>query len=93
VAVSGLALDMAVMAHRKDYDVGILMSLDTDLRPALEHVAELTRAWGKPRVEVAAWSMPGQQNRRLSLLGSRTVYCHWIDEQTYKSMQDNTSYS
>jgi uncharacterized LabA/DUF88 family protein len=88
-----LALDMAIMAQRKEYEVGILMSLDTDLRPALEHVAELTRAWGKPRAEVAAWSMPKQQCRRLSLQGSRTLYCHWIDQASYTSVRDNTSYS
>ncbi|MBF9519606.1 NYN domain-containing protein [Mycobacteroides chelonae] len=88
-----LALDMAVMAHRKEYEVAILMSLDTDLRPALELVSDMTRAWGKPRIEVGAWSMPGQLNRRLSLTGGHTVYCHWIDEPTYKTVQDNTSYS
>lgn len=88
-----LALDMAIMAQRKEYDVGILMSLDTDLRPALEYVRELTRAWGKPRVEVASWTTPGQQNRRLSVSGSPQMFCHWIDEQAYKSIQDNTSYS
>ncbi|MGV0849463.1 NYN domain-containing protein [Mycolicibacterium phlei] len=88
-----LALDMAVMAQRKEYEVGILMSLDTDLRPALEYVADMTRAWGKPRIEVAAWSMPGQLNRRLSLLGRQTLYCHWIDEPTYKSVKDTTNYS
>lgn len=88
-----LALDMAVMAQRKEYDVGILMSLDTDLRPALEYVAEMTRAWGKPRAEVAAWSMPNQQCRRLSLPGKQNVYCHWVGEQTYQTLRDNTSYS
>jgi len=88
-----LALDMAVMAHRKEYDVAILMSLDTDLRPAIESVADLARAWGKPRAEVAAWSMPNQQCRRLSLPGKRTIYCHWISEQTYQTLRDNTSYS
>lgn len=87
-----LALDMAVMAHRREYEVGILMSLDTDLRPALELVSDMTRAWGSPRIEVAAYSMPGQLNRRLSLSG-RQIYCHWINEQTYNSIRDNTSYS
>jgi uncharacterized LabA/DUF88 family protein len=88
-----LALDMAVMAERKEYEVGILMSLDTDLRPALEHTASLGRAWGKPRAEVAAWSVPQQKCRRLSLTGANSVYCHWIDPPTYQSMRDDTDYS
>jgi hypothetical protein len=50
-----LALDFAVMAVRRQYDVGILMSTDTDLKPALEFVAGLTGSGG-PRAEVAAWS-------------------------------------
>lgn len=87
-----LALDMALMAQRKEYEVGILMSLDTDLKPALDIVANLTRAWGKPRVEVAAWSAAGQHCSRLSLPNHR-IYCHWIDEATYNSMQDNTNYA
>jgi uncharacterized LabA/DUF88 family protein len=35
-------LDLAVMAIRDEYDVGILFSTDTDLKPALELVADLT---------------------------------------------------
>ena len=46
-----LALDFAMMAVRDEYDVGILMSNDTDLRPALEEVMNL----GSQTVEVAAW--------------------------------------
>lgn len=83
---------MAIMAQRKEYDVGVLMSLDTDLKPALEYVAELTRAWGKPRAEVAAWNAANQQCGRLSLSG-KSLPCHWIDEQTYASVRDNTNYA
>lgn len=36
-----LALDYALMAYRQEYDVGILMSTDTDLKPALEAVVDL----------------------------------------------------
>ena len=87
-----LALDFAVMGLRNEYDVGILMSLDTDLKPALERVAELTRAWGRPRAEVAAWSSRDQHNRRLSISGAR-LYCHWIDEPAYEAMRDDTNYA
>lgn len=49
-----LAIDFVALAVTKEYEVGILMSTDTDLKPALEFVAERGRAWGKPRAEVAA---------------------------------------
>jgi uncharacterized LabA/DUF88 family protein len=87
-----LALDFAVMAVQGQYDVGILMSTDTDLKPALEYVAGLTGAVGRPRAEVAAWSGTGQHNRRLSI-STRNLYCHWIGEATYRSVSDSTDYS
>ena len=43
-----------------DFDVAILMSTDTDPKPALEYIAGLTNKDGTPRVEVAAWSAPGR---------------------------------
>jgi hypothetical protein len=63
-----LAIDFVTMAIRSEYDVGILMSTDTDLKPALEAVAELTDTQGT-RAEVAAWSSPEQHSRRLSIHG------------------------
>jgi hypothetical protein len=86
-----LAIDFAVMAARGEYDVGILMSTDTDLRPALEYVFDQGRAWGKPRAEVAAWSAPGQR-RRLSIT-SGSLYCHWMEKNVYEQVADGTDYS
>jgi hypothetical protein len=80
------------MAIRDEFDVGILFSTDTDLKPALELVADLTTKQGRPRAEVAAWSGPGQQNRRLAIR-NRNLYCHWIDEGTYRGFADGTDYS
>ncbi|CPR40119.1 NYN domain [Mycobacteroides abscessus] len=87
-----IALDMATMAQRKEYEAGVLVSLDTDLRPALEYVADLARSWGKPRAEVAAWTAEGQMCSRLSL-SRQSVYCHWLPESVYQSVRDNTDYS
>jgi hypothetical protein len=88
-----LALDFAMMAVRDEYDVGILMSNDTDLRPALEEVMNL----GSQTVEVAAWEpLPGRQRYRLRLTGSapqRQPHCHWIDYSDYQSIQDTTDYT
>lgn len=86
-----LALDFVVMAVRRDFDVGILMSTDTDLKPALEAVAELTNTQGT-RAEVAAWSAAGQHNRRLAIR-TRNLYCHWIGKDVYDRVADATNYS
>lgn len=82
-----------MMAVRDEYDVGILMSNDTDLRPALEEVMAL----GSQTVEVAAWEpLPGRQRYRLRLIGlapQRQPRCHWIDYSDYQSIQDTTDYA
>ncbi|MGH3502633.1 MAG: NYN domain-containing protein [Nocardioidaceae bacterium] len=83
-----LCLDFALMGERGEYDAGILFSTDT----ALELVADLTRRRGRPRAEVAAWSGPGQRNRRLSIK-TRNLYCHWIGEDIYRAVADRTDYS
>lgn len=89
---AALTLDVAVMAMRAEYDVGIVFSTDTDLKPVLEFVSELSNEYGRPRVEVAAWSAAGQHNRRLSIK-TRNLYCHWIDAKTYAALADRTDYS
>jgi uncharacterized LabA/DUF88 family protein len=86
-----LAIDFVVMAVREEYDVGILMSTDTDLKPALEAVAVATAAGG-PRVEVAAWSGAEVRNRRLSISGKQ-LWCHWLDQAAYAKVYDWTNYS
>lgn len=84
-----LAVDFVVMAERGEYDVGILMSCDTDLRPALEVVSD--RPSPRPRCEVAAWSARVGHSRRLSVPG-RKVWCHWLDEADHASVADRTDY-
>ena len=86
-----LALDFVMMGVRKEFDVGILMSTDTDMKPALEAVAELTPTQGT-RAEVAAWSAPKRHSRRLAI-SSRNLYCHWIGEDVYRAIADSTDYS
>lgn len=82
-----------MMAVRGEYDVGVLMSNDTDLRPALEEVMNL----GVQTVEVAAWEpLSGRQRYRLRLSGmdhARQPHCHWINHTNYRSIQDNTDYT
>ncbi|MGH7744323.1 MAG: NYN domain-containing protein [Candidatus Dormibacteria bacterium] len=87
-----LSMDFAVMAVRAEYEVGIMFSTDTDLKPALEFVAELTHTQGTPRAEVAAWSADGAHSRRLSIPG-RKLFCHWLGTDIYRHIQDPTNYT
>ncbi|WP_199536797.1 hypothetical protein [Spongiactinospora gelatinilytica] len=67
------------------FDVGVLVSGDTNLLPAIEAVMELRRG----HVEVAAWRGGG----RLMLPGTSLPWCHWMDEADYRSAEDLTDYS
>ena len=87
-----LALDFLAMAIRGEYDTGVLMSTDTDLKPALEQVARLTAAQGNLWASVAAWSAEGEHNRRLSIK-DRALWCHWLDRSAYTQVADSTDYS
>jgi len=81
-----LAIDFVTHAIHDAYDIGILMSTDTDLVPALEAVLDI----GK-RCEVATWRGPGYR-RRLSVKG-REMWCHWVDSVTYGRVADPTDYN
>jgi uncharacterized LabA/DUF88 family protein len=87
-----LALDFALMAVRGDYDVGILMSTDTDMKPALEAVAGIGRS-PAPRPEVAGWSMPPPGRSRRLAISSRNLYCHWMGKDVYDQIADTIDYS
>lgn len=88
-----LALDFAIMGLEKRYDVGVMFSADTDLKPALDYIRQKSRAWGIPRAEVGAWKSTQTRSARLSLDGEPRLYCHWIDEVAYRRVQDVTDYS
>ena len=77
-----------MMAVRDEYDVGIIMSNDTDLRPPLEAILALNQQ----TVEVAAWSPPTAQRRRLSI-PKVPLRCHWINQIEYENVRDNNDYT
>ncbi|MDQ7903158.1 NYN domain-containing protein [Phytohabitans sp. ZYX-F-186] len=83
-----LAVDFVRLALEDQYDVGVLMSTDTDLKPALETVAKFT----DKRVEVAAWSGHRRHSKRLSIDDVR-LWCHWLDQKNYDEVCDTTDYS
>lgn len=84
-----LAIDFVMGAVDGAYDIGVIFSTDTDLRPALEVVAG--RFAGTRRAEVAAWRSP-TANRRLSVQG-RSIWCHFLDQADYSLVHDATDYN
>ena len=83
-----IAVDFVTMAFRGEFDVGVLFSADTDLRPALEYVAHNHT---EIRVEVAAWRS-GRQARRLNFDAPYAVWCHYFDASDYQDLRDPTDY-
>lgn len=85
-----LAIDVVMMAVRREYDIGVVMSTDTDIKPALEAVSQMA---GNPfpQVAVAAWSSPTGHSRRLSITGRR-LWCHWLSDDDYSKCADPRHY-
>ena len=86
---TALAIDFVTMAVDGAYDLGVIMSTDTDLLPALEFVRD--RFAGRRDVAVATWSSP-LSNRRLYIPGTN-VWCHWLNRDDYDSVADLTAYN
>jgi len=85
-----LSIDFAMGAIDGAYDVGIIFSTDTDLRPALEVVANRFPEY--PRAETAAWKGNGA-NRRLSIAGPKRIWCHMLHRADYEAVHDSTDYN
>lgn len=81
-----LAIDFVRLAIAGDYDIGVIMSTDNDLVPALEAVRD--HGPSGCRVEVAAWGAKGK-DQRLSL---PSLWCHWLDQADYNTVADLTRY-
>jgi len=86
-----LAVDVVMMAARREFDVGVLFSSDTDLVPALEAVIAL-RPGRPPACEVAAWAAPGMRPRTLSVSGVR-LRRHLLAEPDFRAVTDPTDYA
>jgi hypothetical protein len=84
-----LAVDLVFGAARDLFDVAVVASTDTDLAPALEAVCEMRRAWGRPSIEVAAWS---PNDKRLRVKGA-TIWCHWLTREDYELVRDQRDYT
>ena len=86
---TALAIDFVTMAVDGLYDIGVIMSTDTDLLPALEFVR--TRFAGQRHVAVAAWRSQ-HSRRRLSIPGTN-IWCHWLNRDDYDAVADPTNYN
>ena len=85
-----LAIDLVTHPISGYFDVAIVVSTDTDLRPALEWVALHTNPG--PRVELAAWRSP-TSNRRIHVEAPKRIRCHWLDYDDYLEVRDDTDYT
>jgi hypothetical protein len=85
-----LAVDFVTMAVQRQFDVGIMMSGDSDLATALEFVAGLATAGG-PRAELAAWRGSRRSIPVVVVPGQR-LWCHWLDARAYAAVADLTDY-
>ena len=83
-----LAIDFVRHAIDGAYDVGVIMSTDSDLQPALELVRGHNP--GRLHVAVAAWGVKGQDQRLW--LPSAFLWCHWLSQADYNVVADQTNY-
>jgi len=84
-----LAIDFIARALENVYDVGVIFSTDTDLKPALEFVHH--RFTGTKTVEVAAWRSETSRPR-LSIEGAK-IWCHFFWPPDFNALADTTDYN
>ena len=79
-----LAVDFVRLAIDGAYDVGVIVSHDTDLMPAVETVIDL----GLAHVEVSGWA----RRNRLWIRGTKLPWSHDLGEADYQAVCDDTDY-
>ena len=82
-----LAIDAMVMAVRREYDVAIIVSSDTDLLPVVEGLLALKGLTGAPEVEVVGWKGLSQG---LMVPG---VPMRWVGDRDFQTVKDHTDYN
>jgi len=88
-----LALDIVTCGLDGLYDVGVVMSSDQDIVPALEYMDRRRIFRGKPLTEVAAWRGDlGRRPNRITV-GKGRPFCHWLSQQDYWGVQDERDYT
>ena len=85
-----LAIDFVSFAVDCLHDVGVLVSFDTDLIPAMEFV--LKRDTINCHVEVVGLNSSKTPSRRLRVPG-HNLYCYWINASVYSAIADTIDYN
>ncbi|MCY4114475.1 MAG: NYN domain-containing protein [Chloroflexi bacterium] len=85
-----LSIDVVAGAIDRTYDVGIVFSRDSDIRPAIELV--VNRFVQLPRLELASWSSP-TSTRPIPVRAQRNVWCHSPDQLDNVAVADPTDYA
>ena len=82
-----LAVDFVALAIDGEYDIGVIASTDTDLKPSLEYVKKKCKT--RCQAEVTAWKSTIAKNR----LYMREVWCYWLDGNDYNQISDLVDYN
>ncbi len=87
-----LAVDFVMMAINDEYDIGVIFTTDTDLKPPLDAAFDLHgRAFPWPMT--AGWDGPNHYKRCIAATGNRRAPCIWITMPTYMKVKDSTRYA
>ena len=81
-----LAIDFVIFALEGGFDIGVIASTDTDIKPAIEYVVSK----GKLAVEVAAWLCAS--GKHLSIPGAH-VWWHRLDRKAFEKVADYRDYN
>jgi hypothetical protein len=95
-AEKGVDVELAVDLVRfglidRMFDVGIVVSTDTDLVPAMQAVIESpdARAWGWPRIEAFCWEGLNKPLR----MPTQKIWTYYPKREQYESVRDLTNYT
>lgn len=83
-----LAIDFVVAALDGRFDIGVVFSADTDLKPAIEAVLARTPV----DVHVATWQPPQGYASRIQISGKK-IWCHYLHKTDFAAVQDLTDYT
>lgn len=85
-----IAVDIVSMALHREFDIAILASTDTDLRPPLEVFSTLPLDDGAT-IEVAAYKSP--VFKKALRISGQHIWCHFIEAGDYRTLRDNRDYN
>lgn len=84
-----LAVDMVMMAMRKEFDVAVLVSEDRDLEPALTAVMDL---YGHAAIETVTWVPNNGDRARPVKVSGYGHLVHRLNEIDYRHIHDPEDY-